>query len=94
MLLYFQFFRAYIYITFKNIVDNKNKTKEFVYVPLIAGPIAIAYRIDGYKGKIQLKKETLAKIFAGDITKWNDPQIVKDNTIKKVKKNHSLKLNV
>jgi phosphate transport system substrate-binding protein len=62
-----------------------NKAKEFVYVPLIAGPIAIAYRIDGYKGKIQLKKETLAKIFAGDITKWNDPQIVKDNTIKKVK---------
>ncbi len=62
-----------------------NKTKEFVYVPLIAGPIAIAYRVDGYKGKIQLKKETLAKIFAGDITKWNDPQIVKDNTIKKVK---------
>jgi phosphate transport system substrate-binding protein len=62
-----------------------NKTKEFVYVPLIAGPIAIAYRIDGYKGKSQLKKETLAKIFAGDITKWNDPQIVKDNTIKKVK---------
>jgi len=62
-----------------------NKTKEFVYVPLIAGPIAIAYRVDGYKRKIQLKKETLAKIFAGDITKWNDPQIVKDNTIKKVK---------
>ena len=65
--------------------SQTNKTKEFVYVPLIAGPIAIAYRIDGYKGKIQLKKETLAKIFAGDITKWNDPQIVKDNTIKKVK---------
>jgi phosphate transport system substrate-binding protein len=62
-----------------------NKEKDFVYVPLVAGPIAIAYRIDGYKGKIQLKKKTLAKIFAGDITKWNDPQIVKDNTIKKVK---------
>jgi len=62
-----------------------NKAKDFVYVPLVAGPIAIAYRIDGYKGKIQLKKETLAKIFAGDITKWNDPQILKDNTIKKVK---------
>jgi phosphate transport system substrate-binding protein len=62
-----------------------NKAKDFVYVPLVAGPIAIAYKIDGYKGKIQLKKETLAKIFAGDITKWNDPQILKDNTIKKVK---------
>jgi phosphate transport system substrate-binding protein len=40
-----------------------NKAKDFVYVPLVAGPIAIAYRIDGYKGKIQLKKQTLAKIF-------------------------------
>ena len=37
-----------------------NKAKDFVYVPLVAGPIAIAYRIDGYKGKIQLKKQTLA----------------------------------
>ncbi len=62
-----------------------NKAKDFVYVPLVAGPIAIAYKIDGYKGKIQLKKQTLAKIFAGDITNWNDPQILKDNTIKKVK---------
>jgi len=58
---------------------------KFVYVPLAAGPIAIAYNINGYDKPIKLKKATLAKIFAGDITKWNDPAIVSDNTIKKVK---------
>lgn len=58
---------------------------KFVYVPLVAGPIAIAYNINGYDKPIRLKKLTLAKIFAGDITKWNDPAIVSDNTINKVK---------
>lgn len=57
----------------------------FVYVPLVAGPIAIAYNLPGYNKPIRLKKVTLAKIFAGDITKWNDPAIVSDNTINKVK---------
>lgn len=58
---------------------------KFVYVPLIAGPIAIAYNLPEYNNPIRLKKVTLAKIFAGEITKWNDPAIVSDNTINKVK---------
>ena len=33
--------------------SQTNKTKDFVYVPLIAGPISIAYRIDGYKDSIK-----------------------------------------
>jgi len=60
-------------------------TDKFVYVPLVAGPIAIAYNLQGYNKPIRLKKTTLAKIFAGDITKWNDPEIVSDNTINKIK---------
>lgn len=54
----------------------------FVYVPLVAGPIAISYKLDGYKGTLKLTKETLAKIFAGKITKWNDPLLKKDNPSK------------
>ena len=50
-----------------------------VHIPLIAGPIAIAYRIDGLKGTLLLKKDTLAKIFAGEIKMWNDKQIAADN---------------
>jgi len=56
----------------------------FVYVPLIAGPIAIGYRLDGVLpagSRVQLKAETVAKIFAGTITAWNDPAIVADNTV-------------
>jgi phosphate transport system substrate-binding protein len=43
------------------------------------------YRLDGYNKPIQLSKPTLAKIFAGQITKWNHKEIVKDNTIKNIK---------
>ena len=61
------------------------KPDGIVYVPFIAGPIGVIYRLDGYSKPIQLKKETLAKIFAGKITKWNDKSIIADNTIKGVK---------
>ena len=60
----------------------------FVYVPLIAGPISIGYRLDGVLpagATVQLKSETVAKIFAGQITAWNDPAIVADNTVTTIK---------
>lgn len=58
--------------------EVKPKT-DFVYVPIVAGPIAITYKLDGYRGQIKLTKENLAKIFAGQITKWNDPLLQKNN---------------
>jgi phosphate transport system substrate-binding protein len=56
-------------------------SKDFVYVPIVAGPIAIIYRLDGYKVTIKMSKDTLSKVFAGQITMWNDPQILKENLI-------------
>lgn len=61
--------------------SEKLPPKDFVYVPLVAGPIGIIYRLDGYKVTIKMSTDTLAKIFAGKITKWNDPQILKENII-------------
>ena len=52
----------------------------FVYVPLIGGPIGIAYNLSTVKEPIYLSSTTVAKIFAGTITKWNDAAIVADNT--------------
>ena len=52
----------------------------FVYVPLIGGPIGITYNLLGLTDEISLSSTTLAKIFAGTITKWNDAAIVADNT--------------
>ena len=43
-------------------------------LPLVFGPIAMAYNIEGVD-KLVLNGETLAKIFQGQITKWNDPAI-------------------
>ena len=57
----------------------------FVYVPLVAGPIGVGYRLDGVTPAdtpVQLKAETVAKIFAGTIKTWNDAAIVADNTAK------------
>lgn len=52
----------------------------FLYVPLVSGPIAVVYRLDGYNSRVKLSKEVLAKIFAGEIKMWNDPQIAKLNS--------------
>lgn len=56
-------------------------SKEFVYVPIVAGPIGIIYRLDKYSTTIKMSTNTLAKIFAGEIVKWNDPQILKENMV-------------
>jgi phosphate transport system substrate-binding protein len=49
------------------------------HVPVVAGPVAIAYNLNGNAGKtLALSADTIAGIFGGKITKWNDPAIVKD----------------
>ncbi|HEX6677399.1 MAG TPA: phosphate ABC transporter substrate-binding protein PstS [Actinomycetes bacterium] len=51
----------------------------FLYVPTVAAPITISYHLSGVD-KLQLSPDTLAKIFQGDIKKWNDPAIAADNS--------------
>ncbi|MFN8080049.1 MAG: phosphate ABC transporter substrate-binding protein PstS [Kineosporiaceae bacterium] len=43
-------------------------------LPMVAGPIAIAYNLPGVP-KLVLSAEVAGKIFAGRITAWNDPAI-------------------
>jgi phosphate transport system substrate-binding protein len=47
-------------------------------LPMVAGPIAIAYNLDGVD-KLVLTPSVAAKIFLGKITTWNDPAIAKLN---------------
>ncbi|MBA9003130.1 phosphate ABC transporter substrate-binding protein PstS [Thermomonospora cellulosilytica] len=47
-------------------------------LPMVVGPVAVIYNLQGVDG-LQLKPATLAAIFAGKITKWNDPKIAADN---------------
>ncbi|HWH97752.1 MAG TPA: phosphate ABC transporter substrate-binding protein PstS [Pseudolysinimonas sp.] len=54
----------------------------FAYVPIVAGGTAFMYNlvIGGQRvTNLRLSGETIAKIFTGVITKWNDPAIAADN---------------
>ena len=55
-------------------------TGKFVYVPITTGSIVIFANLPGFKS-LNLSPETVAGIYAGTITKWNDPKIIADNTI-------------
>ncbi len=50
--------------------------RTYRYIPVVGGPIAIMYNVPGIgNAKIKLDAATVAKIFAGKITKWNDAGI-------------------
>jgi phosphate transport system substrate-binding protein len=48
-------------------------------IPLVAGPIAVAYNLSGVD-KLVLTPSLIAQIFQGKITQWNDPAIAKVNS--------------
>ncbi|MCK6209716.1 phosphate ABC transporter substrate-binding protein PstS [Georgenia sp. EYE_87] len=53
---------------------------EVVELPLYISPIAVAYNLPGVEAEnLNLEPETLAAIFNGDITRWNDPAIAESN---------------
>lgn len=49
-----------------------------IEVPNYVSPIAIIFNVDGVD-ELNLTPETLAGIFAGDISRWDDPAIAEEN---------------
>lgn len=47
-------------------------------IPVYISPIAVVYKLDGVKD-LQLSPQTLAGIFSGQITSWDDAKIAADN---------------
>jgi phosphate transport system substrate-binding protein len=54
------------------------KRSTVYHAPIIAAPIAVLVNLPAKKD-VYLSATTVAKIFSGEITKWNDPAIVADN---------------
>lgn len=50
-----------------------------VHIPIAAGAVVMSYNLPDLKDTLNLSPEVLAKIFLGEITKWNDPGIVAIN---------------
>jgi phosphate transport system substrate-binding protein len=59
--------------------DAKCPGGQALNLPMVIGPIAVVYNVDGVDA-LQLDASTLAKIFAGKITKWDDPAIASQNS--------------
>ena len=53
-------------------------TRGVLLLPMTAGSIVLAYNLPGVEG-LKLSRDTYVNILLGNITKWNDPKITKDN---------------
>jgi len=51
---------------------------EAVDIPVYVSPIAVAFHLDGVR-ELNLAPATIARIFRGEITSWDDAAIVADN---------------
>jgi phosphate transport system substrate-binding protein len=65
-------------VAFTSTEAPKAKDKPYVYLPITIGGIAVMYRVPGVS-ELKLSGPTIAKIFAGQIQKWNDEAITKEN---------------
>jgi len=50
-----------------------------LHIPTVLGAVVITYNLPTVKKAIKLDGETIAEMFSGKITKWNDPKIVAEN---------------
>ncbi|MDE3058690.1 MAG: phosphate ABC transporter substrate-binding protein PstS [Bacteroidota bacterium] len=58
---------------------TKAQGTDIVHIPIIMGGVAITYNLPSVGQGIKLDGTTLADIYLGKVTKWNDPRIVKMN---------------
>jgi phosphate transport system substrate-binding protein len=54
------------------------KRATLIHAPVVAAPVAILHNLPS-RNKLVLSQTTVAGIFGGTITRWNDPAIIKDN---------------
>jgi phosphate transport system substrate-binding protein len=50
-----------------------------VHIPTVIGAVVVAYNLPGVETGLKLTQETVAGIFLGEITRWNDARIAQTN---------------
>ncbi len=53
--------------------------QNWLHVPAVIGGVAVAYHLPSLSQPLRLRPETLAAIYLGEISTWNDPQLLADN---------------
>jgi phosphate transport system substrate-binding protein len=52
---------------------------DVLHFPTVLGGVAVTYNLPGLSAPLNFSGPTLARIYLGKITKWNAPEIAKDN---------------
>ena len=58
--------------------EMKKAGAEVLHIPIALGSVVLTYNIPG-NPKLKFSHKTIADIFLGKITQWNDPKIAADN---------------
>src|SRR5215472_933840 len=67
-------------MTDQQLQDAKGKRGvEIVHIPTVLGAVVPAYNLPDVSAELKFSGDSLAGIYLGKITKWNDPVIAKDN---------------
>jgi phosphate transport system substrate-binding protein len=68
---------------FASLAQIPDVSRGYQYVPDVAGAIAVMYNVADLSQRkvdyLHLSRRTVAKIFIGEITHWDDPQILAEN---------------
>jgi phosphate transport system substrate-binding protein len=59
--------------------EMKEAGAEVIHIPMVLGAVVLTYNVEGINEPLKLSGETVADIFLGKITKWNDSKIKADN---------------
>ncbi|MQA60554.1 MAG: phosphate ABC transporter substrate-binding protein PstS [Actinophytocola sp.] len=67
------------YLDDEELEASKERCKgDVVEIPAYISPVAVVYNLEGVD-ELNLKPQTIAKIFNQEIKNWNDPEIAEDN---------------
>src|SRR5215212_9292535 len=51
-----------------------------LHIPTVLGAVTVSYNVEGVEKGLKLGGATVADIFLGKVTKWNDPEIAEENS--------------
>lgn len=56
------------------------KAPDAVHIPMVLGSVVVTYNLSGLSTPLKFDGDTIAKIYLGEIKKWNDPAIAALNS--------------
>ena len=59
--------------------DLKSAGAEVLHIPTVLGAVVITYNLESVKEPLKLTGQNIADIYLGNIKKWNDDRLKKDN---------------